>query len=159
MHDPPALDGFDRRLLAALQRDASRSNQALADLVGLSASQVSRRRARLEEAGVIRRYRAEIDGRRLGLGVLAFVQVRLSTHNPDNARRFRELVRTVPEIQESHALTGDMDYLVKVAVADLAALAGLVNDVLLPHESVAHVRSSIALETLKDTNELPIPLR
>ena len=156
MHGSDGLDAFDRRLLAALQADASRSNQALGESVGLSASQVSRRRARLEAAGIVRRYRAELAPRRLGLDVTAFVHVGLSAHSPGNAERFRDLVARVPEIQEAHAVTGDTDYLLKIVVTDLAALSALVNGVLLPHEAVAHVRSAIALETLKDGGELPL---
>lgn len=157
MRDTGALDPFDRRLLAALQRDATASNQALAGVVGLSPSQVSRRRARLEADELVRRYRAELDARRLGLDVTAFVEVRLAAHGPENADRFRALVARTPEIQEAHALTGDADYLLKVVVRDLPALSALLAEVLLPHEAVAHVRSSIALETLKDAGELPIP--
>ncbi len=156
MHGSLVLDGFDRRLLAALQEDGAASNQSLADRVGLSPSQVSRRRARLESTGVIRRYRAELDPRRVGLTVTAFVQVRLSQHSPENARRFRDLVARVPEVQEAHALTGEMDYLLKVVVADPSRLAVIVNEILLPHEATAHVRSTIALETLKEAAGLPL---
>ncbi len=150
------LDPFDLRLLAALQRDGSLTNQQLAERVGLSASQCSRRRQRLEQDGFIRRYRADLDAGRLGFGILVFVRVTLATHNPDNARRFRGLVAITPAIQEAHVLAGDADYLLKVVVRDLADLAGLVNDVLLPHEAVARVRSDIVLETLGDRNLLPV---
>jgi DNA-binding Lrp family transcriptional regulator len=155
MHDV-SIDGFDARLLHALQGDARLTNQQLADLVGLSASQCSRRRAALEQSGLIRRYRAELDGARLGFGLLAFIQVTLNTHSRDNARHFRELVAGVDAIQECHALTGDADYLLKVLLTGLPALADLVNGVLLPHESVAHLRSSIVFETLKGSNDLPV---
>jgi DNA-binding Lrp family transcriptional regulator len=151
-----SIDGFDTRLLRALQADGRLTNQQLADHVGLSASQCSRRRSALEESGIIRRYRAELDGARLGFSMLVFVQVTLNTHSRDNARHFRALVASVPAIQECYALTGDADYLLKAVLAGLPDLAVLVNDVLLPDESVAHVRSSIVFETLKATNELPL---
>jgi DNA-binding Lrp family transcriptional regulator len=151
------LDSFDARLLAALQADARLTNQQLADSVGLSASQCSRRRAALEQAGIIRRYRAELDAQKLGFGLMAFIQVTLNTHSRDNARHFRALVAGVTAIQECHALTGDADYLLKVVLPGLPDLAVLVNDILLPHDSVAHLRSSIVFDTLKVTNELPIP--
>jgi DNA-binding Lrp family transcriptional regulator len=151
-----SIDAFDARLLHALQADARLTNQQLADQVGLSASQCSRRRAALEQGGVIRRYRAELDPPKLGFGLLVFIQVTLSAHNRDNARHFRELVAGVDAIQECHALTGDADYLLKVALPGLPELAGLVNDVLLPHTSVATLRSSIVFDTLKGTNDLPI---
>ncbi len=156
MHET-TLDSFDARLLAALQADARLTNQQLADSVGLSASQCSRRRAALEQAGIIRRYRAELDAQKLGFGLMAFIQVTLNTHSRDNARHFRALVAGVTAIQECHALTGDADYLLKVVLPGLPDLAVLVNDILLPHDSVAHLRSSIVFDTLKVTNELPIP--
>ena len=151
-----SIDGFDLKLLRALQDDARLTNQALADAVGLSASQCSRRRAALEEAGIIRRTRAELDAGRLGFSLLVFVQVTLNTHSRDNARLFRELVAGAPAILECHALTGDADYLLKVVLRGLPELAGLVNDVLLPHASVAHVRSSIVFETIKAESALPL---
>ena len=156
MQETVTLDGYDRRILQALQEDARLTNQDLGARVHLSASQCSRRRQRLEEAGVVRRYRAELEPAALGLGVVAFVNVQLSTHSRDNARRFRLLVEGLAEVQEAHALTGDMDYLIKMVVADLKALQRVINDVLLPHESVAHVRSSIVLDTLKDDPTLPV---
>jgi DNA-binding Lrp family transcriptional regulator len=148
---------FDTRLLRALQADGRLTNQQLADQVGLSASQCSRRRAALEESGVIARYRAELDAGRLGYSMLVFVQVTLNTHSRDNARHFRELVAGEPAIQACYALTGDADYLVKAVLPGLPELAGLVNDVLLPHQSVSRVRSSIVFETLKSTNDVPLP--
>ena len=150
------LDSFDRRLLAALQQDASRTNAQLGEVVGLSASQISRRRDRLEDQGVIRRYRAELDAARIGIDVVAFVRVTLSAHSGDNARRFRDLVRLTPEILEAHAVTGGTDYLLKLAVTDLKALSKLVGEVLLPHKSVARVQSEIVLETLKDERVLAV---
>lgn len=159
MQDSVDLDGFDWRLLEALQADASLTNAGLAERIGLSASQASRRRQRLEEAGVIRGYRAELDPTQVGLPVTVFIHVALNTHSRDNARRFRDLVRLTPAILEAHALTGEADYLVKVVVADLRELAALVNDVLLPDESVARLRSEIVLDTLKEGSALPLPAR
>ena len=152
-----ALDGFDLKILAALQQDGRLGNQELAERVALSASQCSRRRIRLEEAGIIRGYRAELAAERLGLTVLVFVQVTLATHSRDNARRFAELVRGLECVLEAHALTGDSDYLLKIVVPDLKALSAVVNEALLPHESVARVRSSIVLDTLKAEARLPMP--
>jgi DNA-binding Lrp family transcriptional regulator len=150
------MDAFDHKILDALQRDASRTNADIGAKIGLSASQVSRRRARLEQEGIIRRYRAEIDGARLGFTLTVFIHVTLATHSRDNARRLRDLVALTPAIQEAHALTGEADYLLKVAVAGLKELSDLVNEVLLPHEAVERVRSEIVLETLKDAREWPI---
>ena len=156
MPDFTMLDGFDVKLLAALQQEGRLTNQELADRVGLSASQCSRRRAALEERGVIRGYRAELDREQIGLGVTVFTQVTLAAHNPDNSRRFAELVRRLEFVLEAHVLTGDSDYLLKMVVPDLKALSAVVNDSLLPHESVANVRSSVVLTTLKDDAPLPL---
>lgn len=149
-------DEFDLRILGALQDDGQLSNQELADRVRLSPSQCSRRRAALERAGTIAGYHARLNPERMGFDVLAFVQVTLSHHSPDNARAFRELVGRTGAIQAAHVLTGDADYLLRVAAADLKGLARLVNETLLPHPSVARVRSSIVLEQLKDTHALPV---
>jgi len=149
-------DAFDLKMLAALQDDGRLTNQQLADLVGLSASQCSRRRMRLEEEKVIAGYHADLAGEALGFNLIAFVQVTLATHSPDNSKRFRALVNRVDEIQEAYSLTGDADYVLKVVLRDLKSLSNLVNDVLMPHQSVAHVRSSVVLDRLKESTKLPL---
>lgn len=159
MHESPALDALDLRLLRALQEDARLTNQQIGERIGLSASQCSRRRAALEAAGLIRGYHAELDAERLGLHLLVFIQVTLASHSGDNARRFRDLVSRLEEVQEAYAMTGDADYLIKAVVRDLKGLSVLVNDVLLPHESVARVRSSIVLDRLKASGSLPLGRR
>lgn len=150
------LDEFDIRLLASLEEDGRLTNQELAERVRLSASQCSRRRVRLETAGIIKGYRAELSAERLGFAVTVFVNVTLATHSHDVVTRFRELISEMDEVQEAYALTGDMDYLVRLVLPDLAGLARVVNQVLLPHESVQHLRSSIVLETLRDDRRLPL---
>jgi DNA-binding Lrp family transcriptional regulator len=151
------LDPFDLRLLAALQEDAAATNAMLAETIGLSASQVSRRRQALEDSGVVRGYRAVLDPEAVGLGTMVFVHVALATHSRDNARRFRDLVRLTPAVLEAYALTGEADYLLKIVVGGLKDLSALVNDVLLPHESVDRVRSEVVLDVLKETSALPLP--
>ena len=150
------MDIFDLRMLQALQDDGRLTNNDLAERVGLSASQCSRRRAALEESGVIASYHAHLSSEALGLDVLVYVQVTLATHSPDNARRFKELVDGLEEVQEAYSLTGDTDYLVKLAVPTLKVLSRLLADVFLPHPAVAHVRSSIVLDRVKQTNRLPL---
>lgn len=150
------LDTFDRKILALLQADARLTNNDLSVQVNLSPSQCSRRRQRLEEEGYIRGYRAVLDRDRLGFSLVNMVTVTLATHNRDNARRFAELVARLPQVQEAHALTGEMDYILKVVTPDLKALSAFVNGELLPHESVQHVKTAIVLETLKETGALPL---
>jgi DNA-binding Lrp family transcriptional regulator len=151
-----SLDTFDLKILRALQDDGRLTNQELAEIAGLSASQCSRRRMRLEEEKVISGYRAQLSSEALGLGVIAFIQITLATHSPDNAKKFRELVNRVDDIQEAYSLTGDADYVIKAVLRDLKSLSDIVNDVLMPHPSVAHVRSSIVLDRLKESGKLPL---
>ncbi len=151
-----SLDAFDLKILGALQDDGRLTNQELAAIAGLSASQCSRRRIRLEEEKVIAGYRAELASEALGFGVIAFIQITLATHSPDNAKKFRALVNRVDDIQEAYALTGDADYVLKAVLRDLKSLSDIVNNVLMPHPSVAHVRSSIVLDRLKESTRLPL---
>lgn len=150
------MDDADIRILRALQDDGRLSNNELAEKVGLSASQCSRRRTALEEAGVIASYHAHLSSEALGFDVLVFVHVTLATHSPDNAKRFVALIETLDEVQEAYSLTGESDYLVKMSVPSLKDLSRLLAEVFLPHESVAHVRSSIVLDRLKQNNRLPL---
>jgi DNA-binding Lrp family transcriptional regulator len=150
------IDATDLRLLDALQTDGRLTNQELADRIGLSASQCSRRRVRLEESGIIRAYRADLAADALGFNVLVFVEVALSKHSPDNSKRFRDLVSRTDEIQEAYSLTGQTDYLLKMILPDLSSLSKAVNETLLANESVAHVRSSVVLDRLKETSRLPL---
>lgn len=150
------IDGFDRKILSLLQEDARLTNNDLSERVNLSPSQCSRRRQRLEEEGLIRGYFAQLDRERLGFPLVNVITVTLATHNPDNARRFADLVARLPEVQEAYALTGEMDYVLKVVTPDLKSLSQFVSDILLPHESVQHVKTAIVLQTLKETGALPL---
>jgi Lrp/AsnC family leucine-responsive transcriptional regulator len=150
------LDSFDLKILEALQKDGRLTNNELADRIALSASQCSRRRSRLEAEGYIQGYQARLDRQKMGLDLLVVISVTLATHNRDNARRFSALVNDLPEVLEAYALTGEMDYHLKVATRGLAGLSRFVNDVLLPHDSVQHVKTSIVLDTLKSFEGLPL---
>ncbi len=150
------MDTFDLKLLSALQDDGRLTNYELAERVGLSASQCSRRRAALEQNGVISGYHAALSAKALGLDIVVFVQVTLATHSPDNAKRFAKLIGGLAEVQEAYSLTGEADYLIKMVMPDLASLSRILNDVLLPHGSIAHVRSSIVLDRLKQKPQLPL---
>src|SRR3954469_9693659 len=129
------VDASDLKILAALQDDGRLTNQQLADVVGLSAAQCSRRRMRLEQDKVIAGYHADLASEALGFNVIAFIHITLATHSPDNAKRFRALVGQVEDIQEGYSLTGDADYLLKAVLRDLKSLSYLINDVLMPHQS------------------------
>jgi len=150
------MDDFDVKLLEALQEDGRLTNFELAERVGLSPSQCSRRRAALEESGTISSYHAHLSAEAVGLDVLVFVQVTLAAHSPGNSKRFQKLIAALPEVQEAYAMTGEADYQIKLVVPDLKSLSRILNDVLLPHDSVEHVRSSIVLDCLKQTARLPL---
>jgi DNA-binding Lrp family transcriptional regulator len=150
------MDTFDTKILTAIQINGAQTNQELGDAVGLSASQISRRRQTLESDGFVLGYHARLASEKLGFGIRAFIHVALAAHSPDNSRRFAELISRTPSILEAHALTGESDYLLKVVVRSLKDLSLLVNEVLLPHDSVDRVRSEIVLETLKETTALPL---
>src|SRR3954447_2699750 len=96
-----SADAFDLKILSALQNDGRLTNQQLADIAGLSASQCSRRRMRLQGGKGIAGYHAELASEPLGFNVIAFIQITLATHSPDNAKRFRTLVESVDDIQEA----------------------------------------------------------
>jgi Lrp/AsnC family transcriptional regulator, leucine-responsive regulatory protein len=154
--DEVGTDVIDRKILALLQMDGRLTNNDLAERVHLSPSQCSRRRTRLERDGVIAGYQARIDREKAGFELVNFITVTLATHDRNNAARFAELMARLPEVQEAHALTGEMDYIVKVVTRDLRGLSEFVNEMLLPHEAVQHVKTAIVLDTLKDTSELPL---
>lgn len=150
------MDSIDARLLAEVQRRADITAQDLGEVLNLSPSQAARRRARLESEGVISGYRARLDPGRLGLTVQAFVQVQMAAHNADNAANFVRLVNSLPEIVGCWTLTGEADYLLRVWVADLPALNGLIHHRLLPHPAVARVQSQIVMDQPKADAGLPV---
>lgn len=150
------LDAIDSRLLALVQAKGDLTAQDLGAALNLSPSQAARRRQRLEVEGVISGYGARLDPGRLGLTVQAFVQVQMAAHNPETARGFASLVRTLPEVVGCWTLTGEADYLLRVWCADLPALNTLIHHRLLPHPAVARVQSQIVMDQLKADSGLPV---
>jgi DNA-binding Lrp family transcriptional regulator len=150
------MDDFDLKLLNALQDDGRLTNTELAQRIGLSASQCSRRRSALEAEGVIEGYHAAIANQAVGLDVMVFIHVGLATQSADSSQAFRALIGRMDEVQEAFSLTGETDYLVKMVVPDLNTLSRILNDVFLPHRSIEHVRSSIVLDRVKQTTRLPL---
>jgi len=150
------MDRFDRKILAALQDDGRLTNAELAEVVGLSPSQCSRRRTHLEQTGVIEGYTARVSPAKVGIGLTSIISVTLASHDEKNAERLRALLSSLPEVQDAYALTGEMDYSIKVVCEDLEALSAFINKRLLPHEAVQNVRTAIVLDTLKSTSALPL---
>lgn len=149
------LDRTDLRILAELQRDARLTNQELSERVALSPSPCLRRVRRLEQAGVIRQYVAVLDPEQMGLGLLAYVSVRLQktlgsgSHEPIDS--FDRDVQRWPEVVACYAMTGDMDYLLRIQVQDLAHFSRFAMDTLMKHPAVIDMRSSFALKRIKET--------
>ncbi|HEX7686875.1 MAG TPA: Lrp/AsnC family transcriptional regulator [Burkholderiaceae bacterium] len=154
------LDPIDRRILQALQADGRLTFDELAGRVGLSASAVLRRVRRLEEAEVISGYVALVQPEAVGLGLTAYLNVRLEKHSEAHKRNpmdlFKAAVQTWPEVVECVSLTGEMDYLLRVVVTDMAHYARFIGDTLLRHPSVQDCKSSFVLERIKGTTAMPV---
>lgn len=151
-----ALDRTDIRILELLQKDGSLSNQEVAERVSLSPSPCLRRIRRLEEAGVIRQTVALLDAQKLGLGLLAYVSVKLEKRGRGPMDDLRARVAAWPEVVACYAMTGEMDYLLRVHVQDLEHFSRFVMEQLLKQSGVVDVKSSFALERIKDTTALPL---
>jgi Lrp/AsnC family leucine-responsive transcriptional regulator len=152
----PSLDRTDLRLLAELQAHGRITNAELAERVSLSPSACLRRVQRLEAEGVISGYAAQVDPQAVGLGLQAFVRVQLAKHEASAIERFVAHVGEWEEVVACHALTGDMDYLMHVYVADLEHFSRFLLDRLLNASGVADVNSSFVLRTVKRSPSLPL---
>lgn len=154
------LDAIDRRILRALQQDGRVTYDALAAQVNLSASAVLRRVRRLEEGGAIAAYVALVRPEKVGLSLTAYINVRLEKQTESHKRNpmdlFRAAVQTWPEVVECAALTGDMDYLLRVLVQDMAHYARFISETLLKHPSVQDCKTSFVLDRLKNTTAVPL---
>lgn len=150
------LDRYDLLLLDALQRDANATNAMLGATVNLSASQISRRLQRLNDSGLIAGYAALLDPVAIGLGVTAFAHVLLERHGRTESAAFENAVAAIPEVLECHSVTGDADYFLRIVAPDLQAFSELMMSYVLRLPGVAHVKSSIALQKVKQTHVLPL---
>lgn len=160
MTTPLELDAIDRRILRALQVDGRMTYDQLASQVNLSPSATLRRVKRLEEAGAIAGYVAVVPPERVGLGLTAYINVRLEKHTETHKRNpmdlFRAAVQTWPEVVECAALTGEMDYLLRVVVEDMAHYSRFIMDTLLKHPSVEDCKTSFVLDRVKNTTVVPV---
>ncbi|WP_235899729.1 Lrp/AsnC family transcriptional regulator [Tritonibacter aquimaris] len=150
------MDQFDLRILAALQGDGTLTNAALSEQVHLSASQCSRRRVALEQAGLIEGYRAKLSAEKLGVRLQAIVRVTLKEHDKDAHNAFSSWVSAQPEVQSAFSASGDADYILMVRMRDLEAFSEFLHERLLFQPQVAQVKSDFVLKTLKDSQELDV---
>ena len=149
------LDASDRRILRVLQREADIGLEALGDKVGLSRNACWRRIKALDQAGAIRRRVAILDAELLGLGLSVFIQIRTNSHSADWAKKFADAMRDIPEILGAYRMSGDLDYLIRARVADVAAYDRLYQRLMQKIE-LSDISASFVMEELKETTELPI---
>ena len=149
------LDEFDRKILTILQEDADRPVAEIAKQVGLSPTPCWRRIRLLEEAGVIRGRVALLDRGKLNVGVTVFVAVRTNQHNQDWLERFARAVEGIPEVVEFYRMAGDVDYLLRVVVPDIAAYDGVYKR-LIQRIDLTDVSSTFAMEEMKYTTAIPL---
>ncbi len=158
METDNSLDALDKRILQALQNNGRATYDELAAGVGLSASATLRRVKRLEESGVIAGYVALLAPERVGLGLTAYISVRLAKNSDTRSPvdDFAAAVQAWPEVVECAALTGDMDYLLRVLVRDMTHYSRFIMDSLLKHPAVQDCKTSFMMRRLKGTTAVPL---
>ncbi len=151
------LDRTDRKILALLQQDGSLSNLELAEQVGLSPSPCSRRVKALEDSGLIQGYRALLDARKLGLDLLALVNISMDRHTPERFDNFEARVSACPEVLECYLITGQSaDYVLKVIVRDMQHYQEFLLGTLTRIDGVSGVHSSFVMRKVLDRTALPL---
>lgn len=150
------LDPVDTKILAALQQDATLSNAALAEQVGASPASCWRRIKALEEAGVLKASVRLVDAQRIGRANNVICQIRLKNHLPDTVSDFEAFIRSQPEIMDCYSMSGDWDYLLRIAVGDVADYEHFLMRKLLRHAGVATASSHFALSQVKYTTALAL---
>lgn len=150
------MDVLDRRIVAALQRDASLTNAELADKVGSTAPSCWRRVRLLEEAGLLKHTVRLADQAKLGQGVNVLCQVRLRGHLPENTQAFEGLVIAEERIMECHSMSGEWDYLLRVVAKDVADYEGFLMGTILAHPAVGGASSNFSLRVVKYETAIPV---
>jgi Lrp/AsnC family transcriptional regulator len=150
------MDGVDRRIVRELQRDANLSHAAVAEKVGASPASVWRRVRALEQEGVLGKTVRLADPAALGRSVNVLCQVRMSNQTMEARAEFEDFIQSREEIVECYAMSGEWDYLLRIAVCDVADYDRFVMRGVLAHPSVAHAASNFALRQVKYTTEIPV---
>jgi Lrp/AsnC family transcriptional regulator len=153
----PKLDRVDRQILGLIQADASLPIQQIADRVGLSVNPCWRRIRRMEEDGVIQGRVALVEPGKVGLGLTVYVRIKTNQHSATWAKKLNEVIAAMPEILECHRIGGDVDYLLKVIVPDIAGYDRTYKALIERLPSLADVSALFSMERLKSTTGLPIP--
>lgn len=150
------LDNIDLKILAALQRDARISNHKLAAAVGLSPSPCWRRVKRMEQSGLIARYVTLLDAEAAGLPVQAYLHVSLDNHHPETVAAFDRMVQSRGEVLECYAMSGEYDYLLKVAARSMSDYERFMTRHLLREAEVQTANTSFVLKRIKYTTAIPL---
>ncbi len=150
------LDATDQRILSLLQADGTLTHPQLAEQVALSVTPCWRRLKRLEEDGFITGYQANLSRRKLGLDVLAYVQVSFLVVTDQSIRHFEALLQSRPEVMSCHKVTGQADYMLQVVAKDLDAYGDFVENVLRLVPGVSTIHSSLAMREIKTSHQFPI---
>lgn len=156
MADNPKLDRIDINILAQLQANSSMTNVRLAEAVGLSPSPCLQRVKRLEKAGFITGYRAQISVNRLTESVIIFTEVTLADHRKDDFKRFEREIAKIENLQEMHLVSGGYDYLLKFTVRNMIHYQDIISDVLEKNIGVEKYFSYIVIQTLLDRGYVPV---
>lgn len=151
-----SLDATDRAILRALQADGRLSNARLSEQLALSETPCWRRLKRLEADGFIEGYQARLSRKKLGYGVVAFVQVTLGNHAGEAPLLFEQRVADMPEILSCHNVTGDCDYLMQIVAEDLDAYGAFVRERLRKLPGVTSIQSNLSLRDVKSSTALPV---
>jgi Lrp/AsnC family transcriptional regulator, cysteine-sensing transcriptional activator len=149
------MDAIDRKILAVVQEDASLSVAEIGSRVGLSSTPCWKRIQRLEAEGVITKRVALVDPAKIGLGITVFVSIETGDHSQDWLTRFAELVGAMPEVMEFYRMAGDVDYMLRVVVPDIAGYDTFYKK-LIGTVPLKNVTSRFAMEKIKSTTTLPI---
>ena len=152
------LDTIDLRILNQLQRDGSLTNVELARRVHLSPSPCLTRVKALEAAGVIERYVALTNAKALGLGLNVFINISLKEQGKESLAEFERRIAEHEQVMECYLMTGDSDYLIRVAVPDIGALERFILEQLTPIPGIEKIRSSFALKQVRYKTALPLPI-
>ncbi|KAA8735257.1 Lrp/AsnC family transcriptional regulator [Acinetobacter qingfengensis] len=148
------LDEYDQRILQHLQSNGRLSNQELAEIIGLSTSQCSRRRIALEQSGMIMGYFAQLHPDAEQNPIMGMVEIKFSQYSPSVLEKFLQFIAHEPKICEVYKLTGRYDYLLKVAVADLSQISLMINQLTALNINISNFNTSIVLERVKENHHM-----
>ncbi len=154
----PSLDSTEKRILTLLQNDASLSSSEIAERLGSSQSPIWRRISNLEKSGIIRKRVALADNKKLGIGIVVFVRIRMTEHGRQTLVEFENEISRFPQVQECQLLLGEIDYRLRVIAKSLDDYEVFLRQNLMQMKGVREIVSSVVIRSIKDTREIPFEL-